>query len=240
MTVATDAGRPAHGIMLRRIPTEEGRMARASTATAAATIVDALAEDIILGRLARGTRLVEDELMERFDAKRHVVRAALDRLVQHGQAARTPNVGVAVRSFTDREVEELYDVRIMLESSAARRIAVPVDEARLAAVLAAAADHRSAVDRRDLAAIVEANDRFHVEVFRLAGNRVLSAAIRLHAQMASPIRFLTVSSTAHMQRSVEEHAGIVAALRGDDATLVADLCAQHLAPTRDHYLSASH
>lgn len=211
-------------------------MVRASALSTATSISDVLREDIVLGRLYPCERLIEDDLMARFNAKRHVIRTSLQMLVQQGLADKTPDVGVAVKSFTREDVEDLYETRILLESNAVRLISLPVSDQDLLAVSRACDEHRRAVERGDQPAIVESNDRFHSEIFLLTGNRILAETIRLLAQKASPIRFLNVSSDEKMQRSAAEHDQIVAALRGTNIDLLADLCREHLLPTQEHYL----
>src|SRR5690554_4321965 len=97
-----------------------------SAASAAGQIAAALEEDIVLGVLHPRQRLVEDELMARFAAKRHVVRDALARLETAGLVERRRNVGALVRGFDEREVADLYEMRILLECEAMRRMPLPV------------------------------------------------------------------------------------------------------------------
>ncbi|GAA1661600.1 GntR family transcriptional regulator [Citricoccus zhacaiensis] len=212
-------------------------MASVTAASTAASIADSLEEQIVLGRVYPRERLLEDELMARFDAKRHVVRAAFQLLEGRGLVERRPNVGVAVKSFSDAEVEQLYELRMLLESNAAQLIQLPVSDEALRPIVEARDEHRAAVESRDLPAIVQANDRFHREIFSLTNNPYLTDVIRRHAQMASPIRFLNVSSPEKMQRSMAEHDLIVEALRGQDSLELARLCRDHLLPSRNFYLN---
>ncbi|SMY01208.1 GntR family transcriptional regulator [Brevibacterium aurantiacum] len=213
-------------------------MTRTSTAEAVDAVALTLRDEILLGTLSAGRRMTEDELMGRFDVKRHIARSALHQLVDRGLAERLPNAGVSVKSFTDKEVRDLYETRILLESSAAKLIELPVPQEDLSDAVRAQEDHRYAAESGELLSIIEANDRFHSAVFTLAGNTVLSEAIRLHAQKTAPIRFLNVSSKQKMSRSVGEHALIMSALQSDDSERLAQLCGDHLRPTRDAYLAA--
>src|SRR3546814_1571420 len=81
--------------------------------------------DRMLGRLHLRERLVEDDLILRFDATRHAVRRALDELEKEGLVLRQPNRGVRVRDFTQEEVENLYEIRDALEILAASRVTLP-------------------------------------------------------------------------------------------------------------------
>ena len=91
----------------------------------AAEIDTALEEEIALGHLAPRERLVEEELAERFHVKRHVIRQALVELDAMGIVVRQPNRGAAVKDFSVAEVEQLYLVRTLVESCAAKLIPMP-------------------------------------------------------------------------------------------------------------------
>jgi len=65
-----------------------------------ADVLQVLEEDIIFGRLAPRERLVEDQLMQRFGAKRHVVRQAIAGLERMQIVSRELNKGARVRDFS--------------------------------------------------------------------------------------------------------------------------------------------
>src|ERR1700677_4417969 len=90
-------------------------------------VSDELEEQIVLGVLHPRERLVEDDLCERFNLKRHVARQVLAEVERRGLVERRKNFGALVKSFTLREVTELYALRELLETDAASRIAFPVD-----------------------------------------------------------------------------------------------------------------
>src|SRR5277367_5929443 len=96
-----------------RHPKGDGRFAKAVEGSAVETeslrmVVSKLEEDVILGRLHPRERLVEDDLMARLGAKRHVVRQALAELERMGVVERIPNRGARVRAYDTKEVQQLY------------------------------------------------------------------------------------------------------------------------------------
>src|SRR3982074_1401427 len=84
-----------------------------------------LEEDIIFGRFAPGSRLVEDTLMTRYGASRPFVRQALFQLERQGIGVREKNIGATVRFYSSEEVQQIYQVREMLTRQAALMIALP-------------------------------------------------------------------------------------------------------------------
>ncbi|HIY39847.1 MAG TPA: GntR family transcriptional regulator [Candidatus Nocardiopsis merdipullorum] len=199
-------------------------------------LADLLEEEIVIGLRFPRERLVEDELMARFEAKRHAVRQALQLLEARGLVERRRNAGAFVRSYTAKEVRDLYVLRDLLEVSCAELITFPVDPRRLESLTEAQKRHDASVEANDLRAVVTTNMAFHRELFALSDNEVLVEAINRYARMAHSIRSVTVTSPESLHRSQEEHWRMLEALRAGDSELLARTCRAHLVPSRDAYL----
>ena len=81
-------------------------------------VYEKLKEDICAGRFQAGQRLQEVELAEELSVSRTPVREALRQLVHDGIAVEIPNKGVYVREFTLKDVQEIYNMRLLLEGYA--------------------------------------------------------------------------------------------------------------------------
>src|SRR3954468_1830606 len=90
-----------------------------------AEVIRRMEEDIIFGRFAPGSRLVEDTLMTRYGASRHFVRQALFQLERQGIVLREKNIGDTGGFYSAAEVRQIYEVREMLPRQAALMIALP-------------------------------------------------------------------------------------------------------------------
>lgn len=198
-----------------------------------------LEEDIVLGVLLPAQRLVEDELMARFDVKRHVVRDALAGLEQMGLIERRRNIGALVRSVQEQEVIELYELRSLLEGEAMRRMPLPVPAEDLAALKHIQAEHDLAVSRDDQRSIFRSNQAFHERLYGLCGNQVLAQAIQEYARRTHGIRFSALTAAEQQQRSMRDHHAILEALEQGDRDRLVSLVHAHLLPSRDRYLALS-
>lgn len=198
--------------------------------------VATLEEDIVLGYLHPRERLIEDDLRDRFNLKRHVVRQVLAELERMGLVERKKNIGALVKSHTEIEVRHLYDVREILETSAAGLIALPMAPERLDAIVAIQREHDSAVARADLRAVFRANVAFHKKLFEATENIELSAVIEDFAQRTNAIRSSSMVISEHLETARKEHWEMIAALRSGDRTSLVDLCRRHLIPSRDNYI----
>ncbi len=100
-------------------------MARESSVTAQELVLTAVREPILGGGVPPGARLRQEELAELFGPSRIPVREALRALEYEGLATSEPHRGFTVTSMDADDVEEVYDLRIVLEGHALRR-AVPL------------------------------------------------------------------------------------------------------------------
>jgi DNA-binding GntR family transcriptional regulator len=200
-------------------------------------LVATLEEDIVLGVIYPCQRLVEDELMERFDAKRHIVRDALAKLEQLGLVERRRNVGALVRSFDEQEVLDLYDMRILLECEAMRRMPLPVPPAELRELKQIQADHDVAVANDDQRRIFRTNQAFHERLYGLCGNQVIAQAIQEYARRTHAIRFGALSTPEQQHRSLHDHHEVLQALEKGQRDILIELAHSHLLPSRDRYMA---
>lgn len=202
--------------------------------------VRVLEEEIVLGFLHPRERLVEDDLLERFGLKRHVVRQVLVELERMGLVERKRNVGALVKAYTAKEVEDLYAVRELLECQCVRLIRFPVPQSALDALTATQELHDKMVQSGNLREAFRANMRFHELLFGLSDNPVLVAAIQDHAQRAHSVRSSSLVVADQLERARREHWSIIEALRDQDVEKLAQLCGDHLKPSRDNYIAAYH
>ena len=190
-------------------------------------IVERLREDILAGRAPAGWRLIEWELTSRFAVSRGPVREALRRLAAEGLIEHLAHRGALVRHLSAREIRELFQIRIELESLAARLAAEAEDPERRARF---ADSIRPIFDdtARGAPEYHSENAAFHEAIIALADNiqlRDLAARLQLPLIMAQVGDVLTPELLAE---SVHEHRALANAILGRDAGAAAALMRAHL------------
>ncbi len=200
------------------------------------TVVRRLEEEIVLGRLRPRERLLEENLAREFDTKRHVVRAALAELESMGIVVRQPNRGAAVRDFSADDVEQIYNVREVLERYAAQIMPLPADPAVLARLRELHARHGQAVDAGDPRTVFRANLEFHRVFFGACGNPYLAEQIDQLASRAHAIRFLVITDDVLLDRARREHGQMIAFLETGERDKLVELVGEHIKPSKDAYL----
>jgi DNA-binding GntR family transcriptional regulator len=205
-----------------------------------AAIVAQLEEDIVLGFVHLRERLVEDALIERFEAKRYAVREALARLARLGLVERLPNRGALVRALTPAEVDEIYFVRELLESAAACEVIRRASPKQIEGLKQIQRRHDKATSDGDPRAAFRANIDFHRAFFATCNNRELVETIEQFAQKAHGVRSFIITHQEYLERAQAEHWSIIEALeKGDESKLLAT-CRDHIHVARKAYIASYH
>lgn len=200
-------------------------------------IVAAVEEDIVLGRLHPKERLVEEDLIERFDCKRHVVRQALFQLESSGLIERIKNRGAFVKAYSPKEVEDLYAMREILELAGAASIPLPAPPEMVETLEDIHRRYSAAVEQQDLRGVFRLNIAFHRALFSASGNALLSETINEFAQKAHGIRFIAITDTKSLNKAREDHQAMIDAIKQQDRPKLYELCRNHILPSKELYIN---
>jgi DNA-binding GntR family transcriptional regulator len=196
-----------------------------------------LIEMIRAGALPPGGKLDEQGLSESLGISRTPLREAVARLVADSLVERVPYRGNFVRSFTAREVSDLYEVRKVLEGLAATLAVERMSQDDLEEVAHILADAASALERSDLEAYGIADQRFHELIAQRSQNQPLIDALdRLQGQIQI-VRAVANQDTALVERTARERPSILAALRARDGEKASRLLQAHIEGVRIAVLS---
>lgn len=189
------------------------------------TLVDvaykALKKDITEGILVPGQKIITRELHERYGISETPIKQALNRLITEGLVESTPRKGVRVRDIRWEEIEELWDIRLMIETYYIPRIIENFDAAAREKFAANIADHtriiENAVDLNDYFQNYYLDQEFHQLYIRCAGNKRIG---RIYNNLGTHIYAYYIYGRQGREETiagVREHEAIFAALIARDA-----------------------
>jgi DNA-binding GntR family transcriptional regulator len=144
----------------------------APESTATDRVYDALYAAVLERRLAPGTRLREEELAERFDVSRTVVRQALQRLAQERLVQLQHNRGAQVAEPSLERAAHVFDARRVVECEIARRLGGQLTAEALQQLRALLAEEDQAHARGDGPRAIRLSGQFHRRLAELSGNPV--------------------------------------------------------------------
>jgi DNA-binding GntR family transcriptional regulator len=199
-------------------------------------ILRAIEEDIVFGVLPPQSRLIEERLTTRFGAKRHTIREIFAKLEDLGLVVRVPNRGAIVAELTPDDVRQIYDMREMLETTAARLTHLPAPEAVTDAMTDIQERHAAATKDENFRAVFYLNIEFHRTQYSCCENRYLVQTIHDYARKAHLIRAIKYGDRAHMAKVVAQHWAIIDAMKGRDHDKLALLIREHLPGSPEEYI----
>ena len=188
-------------------------------------VADALRSMLFAGDLSPGEPLREVSLAAGFGVARSTVREALQVLAGEGLVTRYPNRGVVVTELAPRDIAEIFEARLVLESAGVRAGARGAD---LAPVTAALATYARAAKADVQVEATHAHLEFHTSLVALLGNaRLVASADTLTGDLR--LALASVERARRNARSqVADHRRLLTLMRsGDEAAALAEL-ARHL------------
>ena len=185
-----------------------------------------LLESIREGRYQPGDRLREEEVSEQLSMSRTPVREALRRLEADSIVEHKPRQGAVVRKLSHSEVVELYEMRVVLERTAAEMAARHGAEAEFDAL----EDLNRLIneERSDPAKAAAINKDFHRGLYLACRNRFLLEAARSLNNSLLLLGPTTFADEARVDVVVTQHQAIIDALRTRDSELAGTKAEEHL------------
>ncbi|MFM1604794.1 MAG: GntR family transcriptional regulator [Porticoccaceae bacterium] len=175
-----------------------------------------LKADISLGLLHPRERLIEAELVERFNSHRPAVREALAMLTKLGLVVHVPNKGASVAELNVNEVTKIFEIRIELESLAASWITLPLSKAAIDELEQILKKHSSAIDNNDYREIFRLDVLFHSQINVHCGNNHLEEMIDLMSDRGLLARWSVQMTPKFLKERLKEHEDILNAIRTCD------------------------
>lgn len=196
---------------------------------------DAIREMIIRGEIAPGAPLRESELAEAVGISRTPVREALRLLTASGLAEIHPNQGASVARLTREDAEQIFVLRVMLESRVAAEAATRITDEAIDAleVLQDRMERPAEFSDERRAEIANLNRQFHRDICMASGeSRIASAAL---SYIDYPVMLGTFRrySPPSIERGQRHHRELIAAFRSRDSEWAEAVMRCHILAARN-------
>jgi DNA-binding GntR family transcriptional regulator len=199
-----------------------------------------LRQAVLSGRLAPGSHVSVRPLCEEFGLSATPVKAALTALEREGFLVLHPHRGFFVPEVDREDMQELYELREVLDGIAARRVAaLPSREGLVERLTSLVAAQTTAVAQRDLSGYGDLDVQFHQEILEAAGNgRLRHVAENMIGQLRLG-RATSARVPGRPSAALAEHGEIVAAIAAGQPQQAERLARRHVrksANALDRYL----
>jgi DNA-binding GntR family transcriptional regulator len=179
-------------------------------------IYEKVRNDITFGRLLPGERLVENDLSDEFKSSRSPIREALRQLQSEGLLSFQRNKGFAVSKLSFNEVEEIYDLRCLLESYAVRLTVQRITKQQGQFLRNLQKKLQVLAQKDDRAEYIHINGLFHNFFVDNCGNNNLNHILSIIKRRVYRYQYLAVTDSGHFKDYLQQHGNIVrACLNGD-------------------------
>lgn len=191
------------------------------------------------GTYPPGSHLTAQALAEASGFSRTPVREAMRRLHAEALIQFIPNRGAFVATWSRQEIEQIYDLRILLETFAAREAAAHISDEQLASLRDIAAQMHAITqdDAPDVDRIAELNDEFHKMVLDASGNIRLRNLLGTIVEIPLVLNTFRSYSLGQIRRSAAQHLELTEAFAARDEDWAGAIMTAHIRSARQTLMS---
>jgi DNA-binding GntR family transcriptional regulator len=209
------------------------------TPNAATAVAEVIRKAIVEGELGAGERLKEDELARELNVSRTPIREALLLLQADGLVQAVPRRGAVVRSYGLEELAEMYELRALLEGSAAKRAAARMTPEQVEVLRGSCQRFTKIASRADadVKELVQENMFFHNAIHDATDSPRLVEMLRSVIDMPLVYKAYIWYSPKQKLLSEHYHNELTAAMASHDAERAELIMKEHVYEARDHLLA---
>ncbi len=191
-------------------------------------VFNTLRDAILKGDLQPGERLMEIHLAKKLGVSRTPVREAIRMLEREGLAVTYPRRGAQVAKMTEKDLDDVLEIREVLDTLAASLACNNMNEDAINRLERACREFESATKGNDIREVVRRDEDFHNVIYEASNNPRLSAILVNLKEQMYRFRFEYVKDRTIYPVLIREHKSILEALRTKDVDEVVSLTKTHL------------
>lgn len=193
-----------------------------------------LQEDILSGKYATDEELKEKTIGDEMGVSRTPVREALRQLELQGLVTITPNKGAHVVGFSKQDLNDIYEIRSVLEGLCAKWAAVKATAEQIGELEEIVYLTEFHVSKGHSEQVFELDNKFHEKLYEACGSKILGNVLSDYHRYVQRIRRATLKSRERSEKSSEEHRMIAEAVREHDSEKAQMLANQHIMRTMEN------
>ncbi len=200
-------------------------------------VYESLKKSILHGKIKAGQRLIEETLAHQVGISRTPVREAFYKLERDDLVSRLPKGGFAVREFTKEDVEEIFGIRIALESYASYLATLHITPGEIAALEKKIEASEQALRQGDDDRVIQLHTEFHDLLYKSCKSKKLTEMIHNFRDYFYRYRSALLHAPNGYKTSIAGHRRMLEAMKKKNAREVERLVREHLEKGREIILS---
>lgn len=201
-------------------------------------VYEELKQQILIGAIAPGTRMMEVELAEDMGVSRTPVREAIRKLEKEGLVIIEPRRGAYASDISIKDMLDVLEVRQDLEGMAASMAARKVTEDEKLAFSQANNDYKEAVKKGNTEEIIKCDEKFHQLIVSYSGNKVLMQLLSQVQELALRFRYIYYNDFSRYVNMPMEHEEIEQAILSGDIEKAKIVAEDHVYRLRKFVMDA--
>ena len=191
-------------------------------------VFNTLRQAILRGELKPGERLMEIALAERLGVSRTPIREAMRKLELEGLVVMIPRRGAQVANITEKDLNDVLEVRIALENVAIEKACSRMTEEGMEAIRQAASEFEQMIAKDDLVDMAQADVAFHEAIYKAADNKRLMQVLNNLREQIYRYRVEYLKEDETRDQLVREHRELMTAIRNRDVALAQEISFRHI------------
>ena len=191
-------------------------------------VFNTLRQAILKGELKPGERLMEIALAERLGVSRTPIREAMRKLEQEGLVVMIPRRGAQVANITEKDLNDVLEVRIALENVAIEKACARMTEEEMRRLWLAAKEFEHTIAEGNLVKLAEADVAFHEVIYQASDNKRLNQVLNNLREQMYRYRLEYIKDEDKRQILIVEHEHILAAIKARNIAEAKNAAREHI------------
>ena len=191
-------------------------------------VFNTLRQAILKGELKPGERLMEIALAQRLGVSRTPIREAMRKLELEGLVVMIPRRGAQVANITEKDLNDVLEVRIALENMAIEKACTRMTEEEMGRLWLAAKEFERTISDGNLVRLAEADVAFHEIIYKASDNKRLNQVLNNLREQIYRYRVEYLKEEETRNLLVKEHEELTRAIRARDVAKAQEISFQHL------------
>lgn len=191
-------------------------------------VFNTLRQAILKGELKPGERLMEIALADRLGVSRTPIREALRKLELEGLVVMIPRRGAQVADITEKDLNDVLEVRIALETLAIEKACKRMNEEQIEKLWRAAKEFQETTADGNLVRLAEADVAFHEVIYQAADNVILNQVLNNLREQIYRYRVEYLKDEEMRNQLVKEHEMLYEAIKERDAKKAQEISFRHI------------
>lgn len=191
-------------------------------------VFNTLRQAILKGELKPGERLMEIALAEKLGVSRTPIREAMRKLELEGLVVMIPRRGAQVANITEKDLNDVLEVRIALENVAIEKACTRMSEEDMGRLWLAAKEFERIMAEGNLVRLAEADVAFHEIIYRASDNKRLNQVLNNLREQIYRYRVEYLKEEETRNVLVKEHEELTKAIRERDVKKAQEISFRHI------------